>query len=49
MWGKAKIAVLLRRDGETVSESTVGRIMRGLMDKGLVQRVPDKRSLTSTV
>ena len=43
MWGEAKVAALLRRDGETASESTVGRILRDLMDRGWIQRVPDKR------
>ena len=42
MWRKAKIAVLLRRGGETASESTVGRILRGLMDRVQIQLVPDK-------
>jgi len=37
-YGKAKIAVILQRDhGSTLSESTVGRILRFLMSKGLVQ------------
>lgn len=36
MWGKAKITVLLRREGWTVSESTVGRILKRLMDQGAV-------------
>ena len=36
-YGKAKIAVILKRDhGQTLSESTVGRILKHLMDKGLI-------------
>lgn len=36
-YGKAKIAVILKRDfGIQISESTVGRILRHLMEKGLV-------------
>jgi transposase InsO family protein len=38
-YGKAKIAVILKRDhGLTLSESTVGRILKHLMNKGLVQK-----------
>lgn len=33
-WGKAKLAVLLRREGWTVSESTVGRTLARLRAKG---------------
>ena len=36
MWGKAKITILLRRDGHETSESTVGRILKTLMDQGEV-------------
>ena len=43
MWGKAKIAVLLRRDGHAVSESTTGRIPKTLMDQGVVAPVPTLR------
>ena len=40
-YGKAKIAVILRRDhAQTLSESTVGRILCHLKHKGLVQRSP---------
>ena len=46
-WGKAKIAVVLRRDHKsTISESTVGRILSFLLGKGLITRVrsrPQKR------
>lgn len=39
-WGKAKIAVVLRRDHEVqISESTVGRILSFLSKKGLITRV----------
>ncbi len=38
-YGKAKIAVILKRDFEThISESTVGRILKHLMTKGLIQK-----------
>jgi putative transposase len=38
-YGKAKIAVILKRDhGLGLSESTVGRIIKHLMSKGLVQK-----------
>ena len=38
-YGKAKMAVILKRDHETeISESTVGRILKHLMDKGLIQK-----------
>jgi putative transposase len=43
MWGKRKLAVLLRREGVRVSISTVGRILRKLMDKGVVTPVPTLR------
>jgi len=38
-YGKAKIAVILKRDhGIQFSESTVGRILKHLMNKGLIQK-----------
>ena len=40
MWGKAKLAVILRRQGYTVSESTVGRILKMLVVRGQVLPVP---------
>ena len=43
MYGKRKLAVLLRRTGVTVSISTVGRILRRLMAKGIVTPVPTLR------
>ena len=43
MWGKRKLAVLLRRQGVQVSVSTVGRILKKLMNKGLVTPVPTLR------
>ncbi len=36
MWGKRKLAVLLRREGVAVSVSTVGRILTKLMARGVV-------------
>jgi putative transposase len=35
-WGKDKIVVLLRREGLTVSTSTVGRVMRRLRERGIL-------------
>lgn len=43
MWGKRKIAALLRGEGVAVSVSTVGRILRKLMDRGRVVPVPTLR------
>lgn len=43
MWGKGKIAVLLAREGVTTSASTVGRILRSLMDRGVIVPVPTLR------
>jgi len=40
MWGKRKIAVLLRREGFAVSISTVGRILAHLVKRGTVIPVP---------
>jgi transposase InsO family protein len=35
-WGKDKIAVLVRREGLTVSTSTVGRVMKRLRERGVL-------------
>jgi hypothetical protein len=43
MWGKRKLAWLLRREGVVVSISTIGRILRSLMDRGVVTPVPTLR------
>ena len=43
MWGKRKLAWLLRREGLAVSTSTVGRILARLMARGVVIRVPALR------
>ena len=40
MWGKRKIAALLRREGHAVSVSKVGRILKRLMSRGAVVAVP---------
>jgi len=40
MWGKRKIAVLLKREGFTTSLSTVGRILAYLVKRGAVLPVP---------
>jgi hypothetical protein len=39
MWGKRKLTVLLLREGFCVSVSTVGRILRRLMQRGVVTPV----------
>jgi len=43
MWGKRKLAVVLRRQGYKVSVSTIGRILKKLMDRGVVIAVPTLR------
>jgi transposase InsO family protein len=43
MWGKRKLAWLLRREGFAVLVSTVGRILKSLMRRGLVMPVPTLR------
>ena len=43
MWGKAKFGPLLRREGFTVSDSTVGRIIAYLVGRGVVEPVPTLR------
>lgn len=40
MWGKRKIAVMLRRQGEGSSISTVGRILHYLIDRRRITPVP---------
>jgi putative transposase len=40
MWGKRKLVVLLRREGFTVSTSTVGRILAYLVARGVITPVP---------
>ena len=40
MWGKRKIAVLLRREGFAVSISTAGRILAHLVKRGAIVPVP---------
>lgn len=40
MWGRAKIAVLLKSEGFTASPATVGRILSHLVERGAVQPVP---------
>jgi len=39
MWGRAKLGPLLRDQGLAVSDATVGRILRSLADRGVVQPV----------
>jgi transposase InsO family protein len=43
MWGKRKLACLLRREGFAVSISTVGRILTALIKRGVVTPVPTLR------
>lgn len=43
MWGKRKLAVLLRREGFAVSVSTVGRILAKLVARGVITPVPTLR------
>jgi putative transposase len=38
-WGKRKITVLLKREGTIVSESAVGRIISGLLKRGVLKSV----------
>lgn len=40
-WGKDKLGPLLRKAGFTVSNATVGRILKGLVERGRVTPVPD--------
>jgi putative transposase len=40
MWGKRKIAAPIRREGLAASTSTVGRILKRLMERGRVVPVP---------
>ena len=41
MWGKEKLGPILRSQGFTVSNATVGRIIKGLIARGRVPRVTD--------
>lgn len=43
MWGRAKIGPLLRAEGFDVSDSTVGRIIAHLVERGVVEPVPTLR------
>jgi putative transposase len=43
MWGKAKLGPLLRQQGFTVSDATVGRIIASLVERGVVQPAPRLR------
>lgn len=43
MWGKRKLAWVLRREGVVVSASTVGRILKHLVERGVVTSVPTLR------
>ena len=43
MWGRAKLGPLVRAQGFTASDATVGRIIARLAERGVVQKVPDLR------
>jgi len=43
MWGKRKLAWLLRRQGSAASISTIGRILKHLVDRGVVTPVSTLR------
>lgn len=43
MWGRAKLGPLVRAEGFTVSDSTVGRIIQSLVKRGVVEPVPTLR------
>lgn len=43
MWGRAKLGPLLRREGFAVSDATVGRIVKSLVDRGAVLAVATLR------
>ncbi len=43
MWGRAKLGPLLREQGFSVSNATLGRIIRSLVDRGVVQPVATLR------
>lgn len=45
-WGKAKLSILLRREGVTLSASTVGRVLRRLKARGVL-REPRRRRIAS--
>lgn len=44
MWGKAKLVVLLKAEGFSLSESTVGRMLKHLLGRGRIDPVPLKRT-----
>jgi putative transposase len=43
MWGRAKLGPLLRAQGFVISDATVGRIIRSLVDRGVVQPIATLR------
>lgn len=48
MWGRAKLGPLLRAQGFVVSDAAVGRIIRSLVDRGVVTPVPCLRRQRKT-
>ena len=43
MWGKAKLGPLLRAEGFAISDATVGRILKSLVERGRIIAVPTLR------
>lgn len=43
MWGRAKLGPLVRGEGFAVSDATVGRIIKNLVTRGVVEPVPTLR------
>ncbi|HET6344135.1 MAG TPA: integrase core domain-containing protein [Myxococcota bacterium] len=43
MWGRAKIGPLIRQAGFAASDTTVGRIIRSLVERGVIEPVPTLR------
>jgi transposase InsO family protein len=48
MWGKAKLGPLLRDQGFSASDATIGRILKSLMDRGRVQPASVLRKTSAT-
>jgi hypothetical protein len=46
MWGKAKLGPLVRQHGFAVSDATVGRILKSLVERGAITPVPQLRRRT---
>ncbi len=48
MWGKDKLTPMLRREGFSAAVSTVGRIIKSLVERGVVEAVPNLRRRSKT-